>query len=190
MTVYLPGGIGQAETAVAGRNGVVRSAENGEIAVHPGMNIALHGDKFRLLVFRLNRRGAWRLRFIPFLIDFRQRMNVVRDLIVIYDFKRLVRLHDGDMGDVLAALLIVFHGLRAGSRSLIAGGDVDDDVLRAFPGAGHNVFGCDWRGVLFRARRFLRHVNRLHLWRSAGVSDLTGDGARGRRRRSCHEHCG
>src|SRR5882672_9506486 len=64
-----------------------------EIAMHPWMNVALHRyrDLFRLPT-HLNRRGAWRLRFVPWNIAgerVRKRVNVVGRLVAGHHFEFL-----------------------------------------------------------------------------------------------------
>src|SRR6202795_442772 len=56
---------------------VVISLKHDEITVHPGMDVALYGNKFFFLVFLHNRRGAGGLRLVPLLVHFCQGMNVV-----------------------------------------------------------------------------------------------------------------
>src|SRR6266404_3519784 len=98
--------IGQLEFAGTIRNGVVRSLEHHEPAVHPRMNVALHGDKFWLVVFFADRRRSWWLGLIPFAIDLRQRVNIVRSLVAVRHFQFLIDLEREDMGRIVTALLI------------------------------------------------------------------------------------
>src|SRR5580700_7123603 len=78
--------IGKLETAIFAGNGVVRVLEHGERAVHPRVNVALHGNHLRLVVLIDDGRRAGRLRFVPLPVNFRERVNVVRSLIVVGDF--------------------------------------------------------------------------------------------------------
>ncbi len=63
-----------------------------EVAVHPRMNVALHGDEFLLFELFRKRRRSRRLRLVPLMIYFGERMDVVRGLIVVNDFQFLVGL--------------------------------------------------------------------------------------------------
>src|SRR5882724_4534849 len=102
--------IGQLEFAGTIRNGVVRSLEHHEPAAHPRMNVALHGDKFWLVVFFADRRRSWWLGLIPFAIDLRQRVNIVRSLVAVRHFQFLIDLEREDMGRIVTALLIESNG--------------------------------------------------------------------------------
>src|SRR5208282_6903811 len=60
---------------------VVIGLEHRELAVHPGMDVALYRNEFRFVVFCRDGRRARRLRFVPLGVDFGQGVNVVRCLI-------------------------------------------------------------------------------------------------------------
>src|SRR5258708_37796935 len=75
--------IWQAEAATLTRNGIVRILQDREGAVHPGMHVALHGNKFWLVVLVDDGRRPRRLRFGPFAIDLCERMDVFRPLVII-----------------------------------------------------------------------------------------------------------
>src|ERR1700719_903497 len=62
--------IGQTEAAILSGNCMMRILQHREGPVHPGMHIALHGDKFGLIVLIDDRRRAWRLRLVPLAIYF------------------------------------------------------------------------------------------------------------------------
>src|SRR5271156_2617845 len=74
--LFLPGRYGvfpwrqsaDAEASIFTSHCVVRSLQHHEVAVHPRMDVALYGDEFRLVPLRINRRRAWGLRLVPFLI--------------------------------------------------------------------------------------------------------------------------
>src|SRR6202021_3918797 len=136
----------------------------GKLSVHPGMDVALHRDKFRLVVFGCDWWSAGRLRLIPLDIDFGQGVNVVRWLVVVYNLQFLIGVHFQKMRNVLAALLIKGDGLR-GNLAVIrsAGGNIDDYVFQSIVGPGNNRFcgyGCSG---LFRTTWFLAHVDGLGL---------------------------
>src|SRR6202521_3554754 len=69
--------IGKLKAAVFAGNRVVGILQHREGAMHPGMDIAFHGDHFRLVIFVGDWRSAGRLRLIPLAVNFGKRMNVV-----------------------------------------------------------------------------------------------------------------
>src|ERR1700682_5313892 len=135
----------QAELAVVIGHRIVRRPEHGEISMHPGMNIALHGNDLRLLISDLDWRGARRLRPVPLGIQLRHRVNVVRSLVVILDFEWLIYFHCGDVWDVLTPFLIVDDRLRC-RGALITRRHVDDDIFESVSGTDADGFCHDRRG--------------------------------------------
>src|SRR5271167_3326731 len=51
------------------RHGVVGVLEDSEIAMHPRVNVALHGDEFCLVVFLDDRRCSRWLRLVPLAVQ-------------------------------------------------------------------------------------------------------------------------
>ncbi len=70
----------------------MRVLKNRESAAHPGVNVALYVNHLRLVVFRNDRRRTRRLRLIPLLVNFGERMNIVRSLIIVGDLQLLIGL--------------------------------------------------------------------------------------------------
>src|ERR1700741_292499 len=118
--ILLPGSEGvlarrqirQRERASIARYRVMGSLEDSQIAVHPGMDVALHGNELLLSKLFRERRSARRLRCIPFAIDLGERVNVMRSLIGVDDLKLLAQAHGKNVGDVLASFLSEGDGLR------------------------------------------------------------------------------
>src|SRR5277367_2758426 len=195
--LFLPGRNGvfpwrqpaDAEVSIFTGHCVVRSLQHHEVAVHPRMDVALYGDEFRLVPLRIYRRRAWRLRLVPFLICFRQRMDVVRGLVVVENLQLLARLHGQHVRQIFTAFLIVAHALRRSCGAFIAGGNVNYHPLQGVARTGGDVLRQDRSGVLLGARRFLGHINRPHLRRRSGVGHLAGDGPRSRRRSGKYQQC-
>src|ERR1700736_3948510 len=102
----------QAEAAILTGNSVVRILEYCKVAVHPGMDVALHGDKLGLIVFVDNGRSARGLRLVPLAIDLGKWMDVVGSLVVVDNFQRLIHLKSEHVGNVLAAFLVKLRVLR------------------------------------------------------------------------------
>src|ERR1700737_1009457 len=142
--------------------------------MHPGMNIALHRNELRLLISDLDWRGSRRLRPVPLGIQLRHRVNVVRSLVVILDLEWLIYFHCGDVWNVLTPFLIVDHSLRC-RGALITRRHVNDDIFESVSGTDADGFCHDRRGVLFGARRLLRHVDWFHFRRRARVADCPLD---------------
>src|ERR1700687_1854397 len=165
------------EAAIPAGNGVVGILQHCEVAVHPRMDVALHRNELRLAEFFGKRRSPGRLRLIPLVIDFSQGMNVVRRLIVIDDFERLIHLEGKDVRNVLAAFLVEGCGLAGRSVVGSAGGDVNHNIFEAVVRSGDHSFSHNWGRVLLGAARFLRHVNGLGLCGSSFVSDFAADSA-------------
>ena len=104
--------------------GCVGTFDHGKIAVHPGVNVALHGNHLRCLPAIDDWGRAGRLRFIPRDVASHrigQRMDVVGGLIAGGDLEFLVRIHGQDVRDVLAALLIKSWLVRGDRSGLIPG---------------------------------------------------------------------
>src|SRR5260370_22824771 len=83
----------QIETAVLARHGKVWMFEHRHITPHPGMNIALYGDRnlgSRKSFFRF---GSGGLRLVPFAVVGRYRVDIVRSRIAVHYFQPLIRLH-------------------------------------------------------------------------------------------------
>src|ERR1700676_165636 len=82
--IFMPGGDGvlarrkirQREPAIVLADRKMVGLEQRKPAVHPGMDITLHRNKFRGVELILNGRCSRRLRLIPLAIHFSQRMNV------------------------------------------------------------------------------------------------------------------
>src|SRR5882672_2780726 len=99
----------QAELAILTRHRIVRGREHQEPAVHPRVHVAFDRNELRLLPRGVDRRGSNGLRLVPLGVYLRERVDVVRRLIVVVDLERLVHPHDGDVRDVLATLLVIPH---------------------------------------------------------------------------------
>ena len=108
---------------------IVRILQHREVAVHPGMDVALYGNEFRLRELFGEWRCSRRLRLVPLVIYFCQRMDVVRGLIVIDDFQFLIGLESEHVRDVAAALLVKCHRLRRRRFVRSACGNVHDRSL-------------------------------------------------------------
>src|SRR6266540_6813411 len=74
-----------AEGPVLTRYRVVRRSEHRVPAVHPGVDVALDRNEFRLLPLRMNRRRPSGLGPVPLGIQLRERVDVVRVWIVVVD---------------------------------------------------------------------------------------------------------
>src|SRR3989442_8237030 len=78
------------EAAVRAGHGEIGMLEDGNVALHPGMNLALHGNgDFLSREGIRNVRRAGRLRLVPFTVVLRHRMDIVRRLVGVFDVKRL-----------------------------------------------------------------------------------------------------
>src|SRR5580704_3082392 len=75
--VLARGQIGKLEVSTLGGDRVVRILQHRERSVHPRMNVALYGDKLRLVVFVHDRRRSRWMRFVPLAVDLGQRTDVV-----------------------------------------------------------------------------------------------------------------
>src|SRR6266403_2672920 len=73
--------------------------------VHPGVDVAFHGDEFHLVVLIHDGRCARRLRFVPLAVDLGERMDVMRGLIFVENLEWLGHLKRKDVRYVTAALL-------------------------------------------------------------------------------------
>src|SRR5882757_1783762 len=72
--------------AAVGTADCIRTLHDGDVAVHPGMDVALNRNRdFFGGEFHVERRGTRRLRLIPLRILRGQRMDVVRSLVAVYD---------------------------------------------------------------------------------------------------------
>jgi hypothetical protein len=104
VVVQLPGG--RFDNLNSPSPGVIAWCEffhDREGALHPRMDIALHGDEFRARLLVLDRRRTGRPRFFPLAIVRRQRVNVARRPIVIEVLEILVDLAGQNMRRVAAA---------------------------------------------------------------------------------------
>src|ERR1700722_1232207 len=141
--------------------------------MHPRMNVALHRNELRLIVFRVDGGRAWWLRLVPLWVDFRKRVDVVRGLIVIVNLQLLGNLHRKNVRQILAALLVISHSLRRRGRALIATGDIYDYPLEGATRSRSHILSEYRSSVLFRTGRLFRHINRFHLRRRARVGYLS-----------------
>src|SRR6202453_4780032 len=151
-------GDGVGAVSVGGR---VWTFDHNETAVHPGMDVALHGDHFHGLPALLDGRRSGRLRLIPADIHhwIGQRMNVMGRLIAGFDLECLAYVHGQHMRRIHAVFLIEYRE-RGGCRGRAAPvGDIEDNILQSAIGASYvslQVPGVG--GVGLRTVRILRHV--------------------------------
>src|SRR5258705_864213 len=99
------GQIGELEATIFSGNGIVGVLQHRESAVHPRMNVTLHGNEFRLVVLVDYGRSSRWLPFVPFAVDLGERVDVMRGLIFIQNFEWLVHLKRKDMRQIAAAFL-------------------------------------------------------------------------------------
>ena len=155
---------------------VVRRLEHGKVAMHPGMDAALHGDEFFLLVLLGNGRRAGRLRFIPLAVRFGLRVYVVRGRVAIDDLEFLVRVHDHNVRKILAAFLLESDRPRRNLTVIGGSGrDVHHHVFQCMVRAGYNRFVGHGRRMLPGTGWFSGHIDGfLFGWRSR-VSHLAAN---------------
>lgn len=86
--------IADLKRAILAGHGEVRTIDNADEGVHPGMNVTLHGNQdLGLDEFPREGRIARSLTMIPFPVDFSERMNIMGDGIRIHHAKRLANLN-------------------------------------------------------------------------------------------------
>ena len=171
--------IGERKAAILFADVVVVGLENHDIGPHPGMDVALYGDEFGVLVFCGTRGSAGRLRFVPLAIRFRDGMNIVRRLITIQNLQFLSGVKSDHVWDVLASFLLKRDGVRW-DLILIAGslGYVNHDIGQRVVGSRDNRLARDWSQMFLHAAGLGGHVDRLGLGRLSCELDLSGDCSR------------
>src|SRR5579864_668228 len=160
----------------------VRALYHHHVAVHPGMNVALHRDSH---LFRLpaggERRRALRLGFVPADIapaHLWQRVDVVRCRVAVYHLQLLAYIHTRYMGLVHATLLVPhdrFGGYGSGGGSGKTLRYVDHHVGQATAGTYHNIFQPRRRRVLLGTGWVFGHVNGTHVRRRSLQLDSAAD---------------
>src|SRR6266852_9588469 len=112
--VFARGQVPEGEATTIVSYSVVGVLQHCESAVHPGMHIAFHGNEFRLVVLFADRgRSRW-LRLVPFAVQLRQWMDVVRGLILILNLQFLVHLKSQQVRNIPAAFLSEDRGRTGG----------------------------------------------------------------------------
>src|SRR5882757_440820 len=161
------------------------------------MDVALHRNKFGLVILFGNwRRSRW-LRLVPFAVDLWQRVNVVRGLVRVGDFQRLVNLECQYVRYILAALLLELHYLAGSVFVRNARRDVNHYIVERIVRTSNHSLGRDRSGVLLGATRLLGHIDGLLFGGRALIGHFTADGsaawhgmdddsANGQRRHSCY----
>src|ERR1700756_312861 len=162
--------------AVAG-DGIVIGFEYGEPSVHPGMNLALHRNKFGTVeLLHDGRRARW-LRFVPLRVNLRHGMDIVRSLVAIHHVQLLPGVQRDDVRNVLAPFLREGDRLGWSVGIVPAGRDIDDNVFEGIVSASHYCFCVDRSRMLLLAAWLLGHADGLLLHGCTGISDLAADGA-------------
>src|SRR5260370_1338906 len=157
------------------------SLQHGKRAVHPRMDVALHRYELWLVKLLGERRSPGWLRLIPFMVDLRKGVNVVRCLISVHDLKFLVDYHRNEVRQILATFLCDGDRLgRCGRLIRRAGRNVNNHILQGVPRTHNYRFRCDWSRMLLGTARLLRHINWLLSCRCALVSHFTADAAAAR----------
>src|SRR5215468_9226249 len=102
----LPGWqIRQRESSAVSGNCKVLVLHHREVSMHPGMHVTLHGNELRLVVFFADRwRSRW-LGLVPLAVQLRQRVDVMRGLVLVHDLEFLVHLERQNVWDITASLL-------------------------------------------------------------------------------------
>src|SRR5215472_3121771 len=106
--------------------------EDGDIAAHPGMNIALQWDGDLFASKGGVYTGARSLGLIPFAIVGRDRMDVMCRSIIVYNVELLIRTQSDNVRGVYTAFLLHSDGLRRGIKGALTQsfGDKHDNVLQ------------------------------------------------------------
>src|ERR1700757_916341 len=94
---FVPGGYGVAagrkvrnrEYSVLAGNGKIRGFQDGEVSLHPGVQVALYRNELFVFVGVRERRGARGLKLAPLAVDLGEGMNVVGKRVVVGDFQLL-----------------------------------------------------------------------------------------------------
>ena len=124
------------------------------------MDVALDGDEFFLVISVRERGSLCRLDAVPFAIDLCERMNIVRERVVIGKANGLADAHRQNMRGVAATVLVKVRFAHSFRGCVIrAGGDVHDDISESVAWAGDHFFGQQRLGVQFHARGVLGHVD-------------------------------
>lgn len=172
--------IRERELAVFVGDGKMPGFQNDEIALHPGVNVALDGNEFLMVVGIGKRWSARQLHFVPFAINAGERVDVVRKGVAVGDADLLADADGEDVGGVMAVVLVK-DGRCASSWGsvVISGRNVDDNVTKGVAGTGDDVFRIQRiGGVQANALRLLGKIERFVFGGSAGKRDFAGDGAR------------
>ena len=138
--------------------------QNSDKRVHPAMNVTFHPDHdFRFGESPRQGRIARSLTMVPFTIDFRHGMNVVRHGIRIDDLQYLSGLNAKHPGTEPAATLI--DGYRRGrdfkSFSFEAALDIDESIRQAALFAHHQGFVIRLAVMRLNTGRLLAHIDDL-----------------------------
>src|SRR6266850_1728862 len=183
----------QSETPSLASDRETRSLQHDKCAVHPWVDVALHRYELWLVKLFGKRQSPGRLRLIPFMIDLRQGVNVVRCMISVYEFKFMVEHHGNDKRQILAPLLRDGDRLR-GCRGLIrrAGRDINNHILQGVPRTHDHRFRWNRSRMLLCTARLLGHVDRFLFGGGTFVGYFAGDAAaarprEGNRRSSEHD---
>ena len=182
---FLPGGdrifswrkIGEAEGTVFAGDREVVGLQDGEIPLHPGMNVALYGNELFVFVGVRESRNTGRLDAVPLAVDFSERMNVVGKRIAIGNSDVLTSMHGQHVGGVVAVVLVKeYRTNRCGGGVRRPRGNVDDHILEGVARAGKDGFRQERIfGVNLQALRFLGHIERLRLGWYALEHNFAGD---------------
>src|SRR5205809_4659998 len=131
----------QIKAAVLACHHKIRMLEYSDVAFHPRMYIALHGNCDFFTSERIFYLCAGQFGFVPLAIVSRDGMNVVRGRIPVYHFQLLIGVHGDHVRLVHAALLLYDRGLAWRIIGAI-GQSVshkDDYVLQSTFSVGHNI---------------------------------------------------
>src|SRR5258708_10608651 len=173
----------QIETAVLARHGKVWMFEHRHITPHPGMNVALYGDRYLCSRESFFRFGSVGRRLVPFAVVGGYRMDIVRSRIAVHYFQPLIRLHRQHVRLIHATLLSENDRLTRRVKSLSAQpvSNKHDYILQPAVCIGDHILTQNRSWMLFGATWVGRHVDGYGLWRCTHELDHTSEssGARG-----------
>src|SRR5882762_1990646 len=109
--------VGQVEASVLAGYRIIRMLEHRDVALHPGMHVAFHGNRDLLARETFLHRGAGRLRLVPLPVVSRNRMNVVGGVVAVDHLQLLIRAHGHHVRLIDAAFLLERHRLGGDRKS-------------------------------------------------------------------------
>jgi hypothetical protein len=118
--------------------------ENDKVGFHPSMNIALHMNELLVVIGVREGRSTGGLDAVPFAIDFAERVNVVRERVIVGNAHILPDAKREDMGRVVATLLVKggCGGWRRGGV-VVTSGNVNDHILDGVAGPGDDILSLE-----------------------------------------------